>query len=129
MSFKTILDGIYIYLKQNQLNELKQNELKQNELKPIEIPDNLKYTVRAWNIGPFYKLMSDYLNVKPSDLILTLSLPYRYNPCIDLNSNIIVIGLESDKTYEKYTPLDKESTLTIIELTDNLISKYFKQPN
>ena len=82
----------------------------------------LKYTVKAWNIGEFYKMLSNTLRIKTSELILSKTLNYRFNPVF--NSNVSTIKLENGQIILNSC---ENSDITVIEINDELIKAYLVQ--
>lgn len=115
-NFRIILNNIYTFLKQIEISDYTKTD--------FPIPKNLKYTVKSFMIGNFYKLLSGILKINTPELILTITLPFRYNPEIDYAHNIIVIGLNNSIIKETQLSSGYNEDMCVIELTDELISIY-----
>lgn len=115
-NFRIILNNIYTFLKQIEISDYTKTD--------FPIPKNLKYTVKSFMIGNFYKLLSGILKINTPELILTITLPFRYNPEIDYAHNIIVIGLNNSIIKETQLSSGYNEDMCVIELTDELIGIY-----
>ena len=94
-------------------------------------PPNLKYSVKAWNIGPFYQMIANMMGVSTSELILSKTLEYRFNPQIlEKSINCVFIGFENGETYihGQIDPND-QSSIVVIELTNEIVEGYLSSFN
>ena len=85
----------------------------------------LKYCVKAWNIGLFYKLIASWIKIAPSELILSKSVEYRFNPNINYDLTIHKLSLSGGQIIvSNLNELKSESEIVVIEFTNELVDAY-----